>query len=94
MIDMTEDIFAKELYGRIALKKLKPVPENFRFYCVEWMGSKPGDREIIKIDGAEFRAAKSGPNKGKLCIMVKGTKRTAYLTARELGEADSGEVKP
>lgn len=83
-MDMREDIFAAQPYGKIAIKKLAPVPENFRLYQAEWLGDKPSEWNVMKVVGAEFREAKSGPNKGKLCIMVKGTQRTAFVTESEM----------
>jgi len=82
--DMTTDIFAATSYGQAALKKLAPVDENFRLYEAGWLGEKPADWTVMKVVGATFRAAKTGPNKGKLVVMVKGSKRTAYVTKDEM----------
>lgn len=63
---------------------MAPTPENFRLYAAEWLGEKPKDWDVMKVTGAEFRVAKSGPNKGKLSVMVEGTKRTAHVTREEM----------
>lgn len=86
-VDMEKDILAAETYGKIALQKLAPVHENFRLYEAGWLGEKPADFQVMKVVGAEFRAAKSGPNKGKLSILVKGTQRTAFVTREEIQAA-------
>jgi hypothetical protein len=83
---MSDNIFADQSYGQIALKKLSPVPENFRLFSVAWLGDDPRKSEVMKVTGAEFRVAKSGPRKGKLCILIKGTQRTAYVTVNEMQE--------
>lgn len=82
-MDMTVDIFAEQVYGKIALKKMAIDNENFRLYAVRWMGDGRS-HDVMEVTGAVFRIAKSGINKGCLSIMVKGTKRTAYVTAAEM----------
>lgn len=89
MTDMTNDVFAACSYGQVALKKLSPVPENFRLFSAGWLGEKPEDWKTMKVTGAEFREAKSGPSKGKLAIMVKGTQRSAYVTNEEMAAQDA-----
>lgn len=81
-MDMTEDIFATYSYGKVALKKMAPTPDNFRLYQAECLGQK--EKAVMKVTGAEFRIAKSGPYKGKLSILVKGTKRTEFVTREEM----------
>jgi Fe2+ transport system protein FeoA len=39
------------------------------------------------VKGAEFRVAKTGPRKGTLSIMVKGTERSVCLTREEIAAA-------
>ncbi|MDH1848014.1 MAG: hypothetical protein E7L31_18295 [Aeromonas sp.] len=80
MTDMTRDTFAALPFGKAALQKLAPLPENFRLYEAENLGQGNG----MKVTGAEFRAAKRGSNKGKLSIMVSGSKRVAYLSLDEI----------
>ena len=85
-IDMTNDVFAKHESGKAALRKMFPngnMPENFRLYRCEVIGS-PGNTSGIIFGGAEFRHAKSGPNKGRLSIMVPGTEIETVVTREEL----------
>lgn len=84
MADMTEDIFAAHPYGKAALRKMAPVPANFRLYSVGWLEEHPKDFNTMKVTGAEFRVAKTGINKGKLSILVENTKRTVYVTKDEI----------
>lgn len=81
--DMTNDIFADTTYGMIALEKLGMVPDNFRLFEAEWLGGGY-ERKVMRVTGAEFRIAKSGPNKGKLAVIIPKTKQTAYVTAEEM----------
>jgi hypothetical protein len=83
-MDMQIDIFAEQSYGKAALKKLAPVPENFRLYAAGWLGKKPEDWKTMKVTGAEFRAAKTGKNAGKLSILVKGSGRSVIVTKDEM----------
>lgn len=69
---MTHD----ELDNR-ALAKLAPVPPNFQCYLYERLGE--GKNSVLKVTGAEFREAKSGPRKGQLVILIKGTERSCFL---------------
>jgi len=78
--DMTACVFEETSFGKAALAKMREVPENFRIYCA---GVDSFDSGIFKVAGAEFRVAKAGPNKGKLSIMVPGTKRIVYVTREE-----------
>ena len=80
MSDMKVDIFVDTNYGKAALRKLSKLgklPENFRLYSACLVGTDEG---TIKVDGAEFRLAKSGPNKGSLSILIKGTEKTVYVS--------------
>lgn len=87
--DMSKDTFAATPYGQAALKKLHPVDENFRLYAAGWLGEKQADWTVMKVIGATFRAAKTGKNRGKLVVMVKGSKRTAYVTKEEIAQCES-----
>ncbi|MBY6032149.1 hypothetical protein KUV59_03140 [Marinobacter daepoensis] len=89
MSDIQEDVFAQSAFGRLALSKMKPVPENFRLFEAGWLGDRPKDWEVMEVKGAEFRAAKSGPRKGKLAIKIKDTTRTVYLTKKEIQEYEN-----
>jgi len=84
-MDMMVDIFAEQVYGKIALKKMASDNEDFRLYAARWMGNGRS-RDVMEVTGAVFRIAKSGINKGCLSIMMKGTKRTAYVTSAEMIE--------
>lgn len=68
-----------------AKAKIKNLPENFLIYKFEWLGDVE-DREscVMEVIGAVFREAKSGPRKGELAIMVKGTEKIVYLTPDEI----------
>ena len=87
-MDMTEDIFADQSYGALALQKLAPADSNFRLYKAGWLG-KGDEREVIAVTGAVFRHATRGPNKGKLSIMVPDTSRTAHVTSAEMSECQA-----
>jgi len=83
-IPMDEKLFEQYPYGQAALKKIGEVPDNFRLFDAGWLEDKPEDFDTMKIVGAEFRAAKTGPNKGKLTVMVPGSKRTVYVNKSEI----------
>lgn len=88
MSDLRDFFFKDTPFVNIALKKLSPVADNFRFFRSKWLGDKPEEWEVMEVTGAEFREAKSGRNKGKLSIMVSGTTRTAYVTVKEMEELE------
>lgn len=79
-----ENIFADTAYGKAALKKLEPVAEGFMLFECGWLGKKLEEMTVMQAKGAVFREAKSGKNKGKRCILVKGTERTAFVTKEEI----------
>lgn len=85
------DIMNKTTYGRAALEKLSPVAENFIIYAAGWLGDKPGEWTVMEVTGAQFRAAKTGKNKGKLVIPIQGTKRTAFVTKDEMNRYEALE---
>lgn len=84
MPDMTVDVFADSGFGRAALKQLAPVPENFRLYSAGWLGDGPADRSVMEVVGAELRAAKTGPNKGKFSVLVPGTARRVWVSKADM----------
>ncbi len=86
-MDMEQDLFAEQTNGKAALSKLAPVPKNFRLYYAGWLGKRPEDWKEMEVKGAEFRIAKSGPNKGKLSILVPGTRRSVRVTKAEMQAA-------
>ncbi|MFK4705893.1 hypothetical protein ABIC83_002732 [Roseateles asaccharophilus] len=80
-MDDNEDIFATTSYGKAALKKLGPVPANFRLYSAGWRGKKPSDWKEMEVKGREFRAAKGST---KLDIPVPGTIRSVIVSKEEM----------
>lgn len=92
MTDMSKDIFATCSYGQVALRKLAPVPGNFRLFFAGWLETKSEHWQTMKVTGAEFREAKSGPNKGKLSIKVPGSERSVYVTKDEMAAQDAAAV--
>lgn len=87
-MDMTEDVFADQSYGKAALQKMAPTDPNFRLYLAGWLGQKPLC-DVMEVKGAVFRQATRGPNKGKLSIMVPGTTRVVHVTATENATIDA-----
>lgn len=82
--DMREGIYEKMDFGQLALKKLGDVPANFRLYVAGIKPDPPKEWTHMEVTGAEFREPKSGPNKGKLCIIVPGSIRSTKLMRDEL----------
>lgn len=72
--DMTIDYFADTEFGKAALKKMQPVPENFRLCMAEAV-----DVGVMRVTGAQFRKAQRGPHKGKFSVIVPGTQKTVYV---------------
>ena len=89
MSDMTKDIFAAFPFGKLALQRFAPVHENFRLYEAGWLAN----REVMQVKGAEFRKAKSGPNKGKLSILVKGTEKECFLNRFDIVDFDKPRLE-
>lgn len=87
-MDMSEDLFAEESYGKLALQKIGSIDPNFRLYQAGWLG-EGNEREIMRVTGAVFREALKGPNKGQLSIKIGGTERSVFVTAREMKEYDA-----
>lgn len=92
MTDMTNDVFASSSFGQVALRKLAPVSDNFRLFFAGWLEEKPDDWQTMKVTGALFRQAKSGRNKGKLSILVKGSQRSVYVTKQEIASQGSADM--
>ncbi len=82
-MSIEEHSLAAEIFGKVALKKLGTVHENFRLYKAGWLGARP-PFEIMEVTGARFRVAQSGPREGQLCIKVPATERTVYITSKEM----------
>lgn len=85
-----EDAMEDMSYSKVALRKLAPVTEGFRIFSAEWLGSAPADWHAMKVTGATFRAAKSGPRAGRNVILVPGTSRFAIVTKEEM-QAEEAE---
>jgi hypothetical protein len=85
-MDMQKDLFAEFSYGQIAIEKIKPTSQNFRLYRAGWLetGGHPDTWEVMEVTGAEFRAAMTGKNKGKMTIVVPNTRRTAHVHVSEM----------
>lgn len=81
-MSMEERIFESTDYGKVAIDKIKPTDPNFRLFYAGWL--EDGKADVMKIKGAVFRAAKSGPNKGRMCMIVKGTEQVAYVSVSEM----------
>lgn len=87
-MDMEQDIFAEQTIRKnAALSKLAPRVEELSPLLAGWLGKRPEDWKEMEVKGAEFRIAKSGPNKGKLSILVPGTRRTVRVTKAEMQAA-------
>lgn len=80
---MKDDLFSGTTFGKLALAKIKPADPNFRLFSAGWLGND-NSRDVMEVKGAVLRAAKRGPRKGELCIIVPGTVRTTYVTAEEM----------
>ena len=86
-MDMTNDIFAEHESGKAALKKMFPngnMPDNFRLYYGKAIEPSDNTSGLFIFVGAEFRHAKSGPNKGQLSIKVPGTEIEAVVTREDM----------
>lgn len=62
-----------------ATKKLGSLPDGFSFFMFEWLGDRPEEWTVMKVTGAVFREAKSGPRKGQRVIRVPESERTVYV---------------
>lgn len=89
-MDLRAKIFEDTSYGRIAMKQFGEVPEGFRIYQVSLQGEHP-NYHGIQVVGAEFRQAKSGMRKGQLCMHVKGTDRSTYVSNAAMKAEESKE---
>lgn len=86
MSNQTNPMMNDTSFGAAALAKLKgQVSENFRIYSAGCVGGKGlHDWTHMSVVGAEFRAAKRGPDKGELVVLVSGTLRRLKLTREEV----------
>jgi hypothetical protein len=78
--------FAQETFGKIAFERAGEGNPDFRLYEVGWLetGGHPSTWNVLECKGAIFRESARGPRKGQKCIMVKGSKRTVYVTKAEM----------
>lgn len=81
-------------FGRAFLKKVAAhhgsIPENFFVYEAGWIETGPPELwNTMQVKGCQFRAAKTGPNKGELCIPVLETKYMLCVTKEEMRQAES-----
>lgn len=79
MKDYPPSLAASEVMGT--------VPENFAFYCFEWLGDNPKHMSVMKCTGAVFREAKTGKNKGKLSVKLDETQVDIYITGEQIKAA-------
>lgn len=93
MFCLSDDIMGKTAFGQIALSKMENTSENFRIFAAKWLGD-PRKATVMKVDGAEFRRAEKGKNKGKLTIKVPGTAQTVYVTAEEIQRHTNEKAQP
>lgn len=93
-MDMEQDVFAQFSSGKIALTKFAPVSADFRLFESEWLGDKPENWGVMKITGADFHVAKTGKDAGKRTILVKGTKRSVFVTRKEIQAAQAAATLP
>lgn len=80
-------------FGQAFLKKVAEnlgiIPENFFVYEAGWIEAGPPELwNTMRVKGCQFRAAKSGPNKGEMCIPVKGTEYMLCVTKEEMRQAE------
>lgn len=90
--DAADDIMGNTNFGRAALRKLGPVPANFRIYSAGWIEKQAKDWRSMKVAGAEFRVAKRGKNVGKLVVLLPGTVRTVVVTKEEIQAEDMAKA--
>jgi hypothetical protein len=81
------------VFGRVFLKKVAAhegkLPENFFVYEAGWIEAGPPELwNTMRVTGSQFRAAKTGPNKGEICIPVKGTEYVMCVTKEEMRQEE------
>lgn len=72
-------------FGRAALNQIGDVPDGFQIFEAGWLEKKPKDFNVMFVRGAVFRESKSGPRKGRKVVEVDGTRKTVYVTRRDIG---------
>ena len=86
------DIMGNSRFGKAALRKLAPVPTNFRIYAAGWIGTRPEKWNAMKVSGAQFRPAKRGPRAGQMCILIPRTVRHTVVTREEMAAAEEAQT--
>lgn len=86
-MSLQEDMMRDYPPSIAAANKIGALADGFAFYAFEWLGDRPEEWDVMKVTGAVFREAKTGPRKGEKCIKVPGTDRTVYVTRAEINEA-------
>ena len=86
-IEMAFDMMNDYPPSLAGIKKMREVPDGFCFYAFAWLGDNPEDFDVMRLTGAVYREAKSGPNKGKRTIQVPNSVRNIYVTAQEIKDA-------
>lgn len=79
-----DDVFSDCDFGKIALKKIAHPDPNFKLFYAGWLEDAPEKHGVMKVTGGVFREVKSGPRKGQLGVLVRGTEETAYVTSEEM----------
>lgn len=80
-------------FGQAFLKKVAEyegkLPENFFVYEAGWIEAGPPELwNTMQVKGCQFREAKIGPNKGEICIPVRGTEYMLCVTKEEVRQAE------
>jgi hypothetical protein len=71
-----------------ATKKYKGnLPDGFAWYSFAWLGDNPSEFEIMKIEGAMTKIAKTGKNKGTPIFDRSSKKQTVYVTSDDINQA-------
>ena len=70
---MAKDMFAREAFGKVALKQMGDVGDDFMLLRAKWFDE---NKDVMEVSGAEL-----SPNKG---TMIPGTEKTVYITASEI----------
>ena len=86
MISKIDQYFLTYPPSLAAAHKLGEIPDGFMFYEWEWIGDNPKQWTIMKVTGAVFREAKSGPRKGERVIKVSRTQQSIYVTSDEINK--------
>ncbi|RGE41362.1 hypothetical protein DZC30_18815 [Comamonas testosteroni] len=88
-MSMDAKIYENYVFGKLALKQLGTVSENFRLFEARMSPQAPQEWTEMVVTGAEFDRATSGENKGKLMDLIHGTERTVRVSRKDI-QASSG----